>query len=223
MTNSNELYHKDCDKIDALCVDAYFDLSLNPENPSELIFDNSWGTWNLDLTPAVKAAETMTYLDLYPASNPVYLRYVGEDGLDQCIHGDDLSRIISMIYLKDVDQGTRPIDGDVYMYNGDDSKFYTYNLKAFINTTNNSLTSLENRMTAAESAITQLSALIAALTNRVSYLEEITRKPEGAPDNTHIVWGNINDLSDYTNSDNRNWGLYSHNPANLIPNDQYFS
>lgn len=222
MTNMNELYHTDCDKIDPLCVDAYFDLSLNPENPSELIFDNSWGTWKADLEPAVKDAETMTYLDLYPNDLPEYLRYIGEDGTYQCIHGDDLSRIISMIYLKDVDQSIRPVDGDVYMYDDDDSKFYTYNLKNFINTTNNRLASLENRMTAAENAINQLSVLVAALSNRVGDIEGIIPfYPEDK--STKIARGQINIISDPTNTDNRTYGLFTHDKNDTLYADEYFS
>lgn len=222
MTLANELYHEDCDKIPAECVDAYFDLSLNPEDPSELIFDNSWGTWRLDLTPAVKDAETITSLEITNEDDvPTYLQFNREDGGADCIHGDDLSRIISMIYLKDVDQNTRPVNGDVYMYN--DGKFYTYNLQTFINNTNSRLNSLENRMTAAENAINNLSALIAALTNRVSYLEEITRRPDGVPTDTRIAYANRNIYSDYTNTNKRDYGVFTHSTSDTLNDDMYFS
>ena len=54
MTMLKEFNYKDCELIDAQLVNAYFDLSLDPADPTKLIFDNSWGTQTLDLTPAIK-------------------------------------------------------------------------------------------------------------------------------------------------------------------------
>lgn len=216
MTNINELNHRDCEKIDADCVNAYLDLSLNPENPSELILDHSWGTEKVDLEPAVKDAETMTYMDLYPEDNPTFLRYRGEDGLDQCIDGEDLARIIPMVKLKDVDQVTAPVDGDVYMYNGDDSTWYTFNLQNFVDATNNSISSLQDRVTTLEGQITILNQQIADILNVIA-------KPGGIPDDARIVWGNINCLGDITNTGLRTSGLYTHDKDVNRTNDLYFS
>lgn len=148
MTCSSDFFQKDCEQIDAKCVNAFTEISLNPDEPTLLTESSSWNDTTVDLTPAVKAAETLTTLKLAPEANPQYLEYIGEDGEPQCIHGDDLSRIISMTKLKDVDQNTPPVTGDVYIYNG--SKFVTFNLTQAINNLNNLITGLGNRISGLE-------------------------------------------------------------------------
>lgn len=148
MTCNIDFFQKDCEKIDAKCVNAFTEISLNPDEPTLLTESSSWNDTTVDLTPAVKAAETLTTLKLAPENNPQYLEYIGEDGEPQCIHGDDLSRIISMTKLKDVDQTTPPVAGDVYLYDG--NKFVTFNITNAISNLNNLINQLGNRITGLE-------------------------------------------------------------------------
>ena len=193
MTSKDSYYQKECNKIDANCVNAYLELKLDDQDPSKLILDHSWGETSVDLGPAVKGSETVTHMYLSPAEAPVALQYDPERGEPDCIHGDDLSRIISLSLLKDVDQVTKPVNGDVLIYR--DGKWYTFNLTAALNTINNRLTAIE----------------------------QILAKPSGIPNNTRLVWGNINLYSDYTNTNIRDWGLFTHSKNNNIPNDEYFA
>lgn len=215
MTSVTDFNHYECPKIDARDVDAYFDLSLDPADRTKLLFDSSWGRIELDLTPAIKAGETITYLMLDPSDSPTYLRFDREDGGSDCIHGDDLSRIISMKYLKDVDQTTRPSDGDIYVYDGDDNLFHTYAFMTFVNNVIQRLGDLERRMSAAEQSITNFGNRISAIENAIyDWSNDKTTK---------IPRGNINIISDYTNSDNRTWGIFTHSKNTTIPNDEFFA
>lgn len=193
MTSKDSYYQKECNKIDANCINAYLELKLDDQDPSKLILDHSWGETSVDLGPAVQGSETVTHMYLSPAEAPVALQYDPERGEPDCIHGDDLSRIISLSLLKDVDQVTKPVNGDVLIYR--DGKWYTFNLTAALNTINNRLTAIE----------------------------QILAKPSGIPNNTRLVWGNINLYSDYTNTNIRDWGLFTHSKNTNIPNDEYFA
>ena len=199
MTNIDEFYHKDCEKIDANCINAYVDYHLDEENPAGLCVNTSWGGGCLDLTSIVKAAETVTSLELTPAENPTCLTFNREDGQAHCIHGDDLSRIISMTKLKDVDQTTAPVNGDVYIYKN--GKFYTFNLQQYMDDTANTINNMQ-------AAIRQLQVLL-----------NYWQVPEGLPANAKIMLGNINLYSDTNaviNSNgtaqslNKNNGIYGH-------------
>lgn len=199
MTNIDEFYHKDCEKIDANCINAYVDYHLDEENPAGLCVNTSWGGDCLDLTSIVKAAETVTSLELTPTENPTCLTFNREDGQADCIHGDDLSRIISMTKLKDVDQTTAPVNGDVYIYKN--GKFYTFNLQQYMDDTANTINNMQ-------AAIRQLQVLL-----------NYWQIPEGLPANAKIMLGNINLYSDTNaaiNSDgtvqslNKNNGIYGH-------------
>ena len=180
MTNIDEFNHDECCKTDSNCINAYTDFHLDSENPAGLCLETSWGGDCLDLTSIVKAAETVTTLHLSPAENPNCLEFEREDGQPDCIHGDDLSRIISMTKLKDVDQETAPTNGDVYMYNN--GKWYTFNLQDFVTNTNTTLGNLQ-------AAITQIQNQIAPIINR-------WRLPNQVPDDAKIMLGNINLYSD---------------------------
>ena len=208
MTSIDSFYRKECGKIDAArCVDAYLKLKLDEENPVNLILESSWETTEVDLTDAIKAGETLTHLFLSPdCGDPVSLQYNPERGEPDCIHGDDLSRIISMTKLKDVDQETAPQNGDVYIYRN--GKFYTFNLT-------DALADLEDR----------LGDRITNLLNQISAINAVIAKPQGIPADTRIVWGNINLISDYTNNNVRDWGLFTHSidVSADIPNDEIFS
>ena len=199
MSNIDEFYHKDCEKIDANCINAYVDYHLDEENPAGLCVNTSWGGNCLDLTSIVKAAETVTSLELTPTENPTCLTFNREDGQADCIHGDDLSRIISMTKLKDVDQTTPPVNGDVYIYKN--GKFYTFNLQQYMDDTANTINNMQ-------AAIRQLQVLL-----------NYWQVPEGLPANAKIMLGNINLYSDTNaviNSDgtvqslNKNNGIYGH-------------
>lgn len=207
MTNIDEFYRKECNKLDARCVNAYLELKLDQDNPVNLILDNPWNETSVDLTDAIKAGETVTHLFLTPdCGDPVSLQYNPERGEPDCITGDALSQIISMHLLKDVDQDTAPQDGDVYIYNN--GKFYTFNLT-------DALTALETR----------LGDRIDSLLSQITNINNILAKPQGIPNNTKLVWGNINLISDYTNNNVLDWGLYTHStdPSFDIPNDEMFS
>lgn len=215
MTNIDEFNHSECDKIDSNCINAYFDLHIDPEDPSKLCALSSWGGLCLDMTPITKATETVTTLELTPADDPTCLSFNREDGQADCIHGDDLSRIISMTKLKDVDQGTAPVNGDVYMYNN--GKWYTFNLQTYMNNTANTIANMQ-------AAITQLQNRIAPILNRW-YI------PEDVPDGAKIVLGTINLYSDTgavidgsgaITSLDRSHGLYSHDLTLDIAQDEIF-
>ena len=196
MSNIDEFYHKDCEKIDANCVNAYFDYHLDEENPAGLCANTSWGGGCLDLTSIVKAAETVTSLELTPTENPTCLTFNREDGQADCIHGDDLSRIISMTKLKDVDQTTAPVNGDVYIYKN--GKFYTFNLQQYMDDTANTINNMQ-------AAIRQLQVLL-----------NYWQVPEGLPANAKIMLGNINLYSDTNAAINSNGTVQSLNKNNGI-------
>lgn len=211
---------EDCNKIDPLCIDAYTDFELDPDNDAGLCLHTPWGGDCLDLTSIVKAAESCTTLYLSPDENPNCLVYEPEEkcGDNICIHGDDLSRIISMQYLKDIDQTTPPSDGIVYMYNSQTNLFEPYDLKTTVNNIN--------------SAISNINAAITNLGNRLSIIEGMLTPPAGAPDNVRVVFGNINDYSDpnvvisegsgTVTTLNKNHGLYSHALADNAYGDEIF-
>ena len=196
MTNIDEFYHKDCEKIDANCINAYVDYHLDEEDPAGLCVNTSWGGNCLDLTSIVKAAETVTSLELTPTENPTCLTFNREDGQADCIHGDDLSRIISMTKLKDVDQTTPPVNGDVYIYKN--GKFYTFNLQQYMDDTANTINNMQ-------AAIRQLQVLL-----------NYWQVPEGLPSNAKIMLGNINLYSDTNAAINSNGTVQSLNKNNGI-------
>lgn len=205
----------DCDKIDANCIDAFSDLTLDEDGL--LCSITSWNKSCIDLAQAVKDFESCTTMYLSPEDNPNCLVYEPEEkcGDNICIHGDDLSRIISMRYLKDVTQDTAPSDGIVYMYNGETNLFEPYDLKTTITNIN--------------TAIQNLQAAVANLQNRVTTIEEKIAPPEGCPSNARIVHGVINIYGDYNavvdgsgnaTSLDKTHGLYSHSLNTNVPDDQ---
>lgn len=211
---------EDCDKIDPLCIDAYVDFELDPDSDTGLCLHTPWGGECLDLTSIVKAAETCTTLYLSPEESPNCLVYEPEEkcGDNICIHGDDLSRIISMRYLKDVDQNTRPSDGIVYMYNSQTGIFEPFDLK-----------------TALGNIATQISNINSAINNhgnRLNIIEEKLTPPADAPENVKVVFGNINDYSDpnviinegsgTVTSLDKTHGLYTHTLASDAYGDEIF-
>lgn len=200
--------YQDCDKIDPCDVNAYINISLDPENPTGIILDSSWGEVKLDLLSIVKAGETVTHLELLPEDNPTLIRYTNEHGEYECITGDELSRIISLQLLKDVDQTTPPSDGDVYVYNSQTNLFEPYDLKTAITNLNTYLGRLE--------------AEITSIKNRLTDIENII--PFWPQDKTtKVARGQINLISDPTNTNDKTYGLFTHDKDTDQYADEYFS
>ena len=211
---------EDCDKIDPLCIDAYVDFDFDPDSDTGICLHTPWGGNCLDLTEIVKNAESCTTLYLSPDDNPNCLVYEPEEkcGDNICIHGDDLSRIISMQYLKDVTQETSPSDGIVYMYNSETNLFEPYDLKTTITNIN--------------TAIQNINATLSNHENRLHAIELKLTPPSDAPDDVKVVFGNINEYSDpnvvisegsgtVTTLD-KTHGLYTHTLASNAYGDEIF-
>lgn len=206
----------DCDKISADCINA--EMKWEQTDDTTVCLYTSWGDFCIDFTEIVKNAETCTTLYLSPEENPNCLVYEPECGDNICITGDELSRIISMTKLKDVDQTTVPTNGDIYIYDGTTDLFKTYNLSDFITNYN---TTIQN-----------LNQAITNLQNRVTNLETKLTPPADAPADVSVVFGNINEYSDpnvvisegsgtVTTLD-KTHGLYTHLLANNAYGDEIF-
>lgn len=211
---------EDCDKIDPLCIDAYTDFNFDPDSDTGICLHTPWGGNCLDLTEIVKNAESCTTLYLSPDENPNCLIYEPEEkcGDNICIHGDDLSRIISMQYLKDVDQTTPPSEGIVYIYNSQTNLFEPFDLKTALG---NIATQIQNINSAIENH-----------ENRIQRIEIKLTPPEDAPEDVKVVFGNINEYSDpdvvinegsgtVTTLD-KTHGLYTHTLASDAYGDEIF-
>lgn len=216
ITNIDHFNRKDCEKIDSNCINAFVDFHLDPDSPTGLCLDTSWGSVCLDLTSIVKAAETCTSLYLSPQPDPNCLVYEGECETF-CITGDELSRIISMHLLKDVDQGTAPRNGDVYMYR--DGMFYTFNLQDFVDMVNATIGDLYANITNLKNRVSSLETRVTKIENDIAPILERWQLPDGVPDDAKILLGNINLYSDYNasinsggavTSLNKNHGIYGH-------------
>lgn len=209
----------DCDKIDSQCIDAFSSLTLDEDGI--LCVETSWDKQCIDLAQAVKDYESCTSLYLSPEESPNCLVYEKEErcGDNDCIDGDDLSRIISMQYLKDVAQtGEEPEDGIVYMYNEETHLFEPYDLKTTITNIN--------------TAIQNINQTLANHERRLQVIEEKLTPPADAPANVKVVFGNINDYSDpnvvinegsgtVTTLD-KTHGLYTHLLADNAYGDEIF-
>lgn len=203
----------DCDKIDPNCIDAYANLTLDG---GILCLQTSWGGDCIDLEPVVHEFETCTSLYLSPEEDPNCLAYEGECE-NYCIHGDDLSHIISMQYLKDVDQTQTISGGDVYMYNSTTELFEPFDLT----------TALSNINT----LIQNINSAITNLQNRVTIIENLLTPPANAPDTAKITWGTINLYSDHNAVVNasgeattldKTHGLYTHDLNINAAEDELF-
>lgn len=206
---------EDCDKIDANCVDAYTNFDFDPDSDTGICLHTSWGGQCLDLTDIVKAAETCTTIYLSPENDPNCLVYEPECGDNVCIKGDDLSRIISMRYLKDVSQDTAPSDGIVYMYNETTKLFEPYDLKTTIANINTAIQNINQTLKNHEA--------------RLKVIEEKLTPPEGSPDDVKVAFGTINIYGDHSavvsddgtvSSLDKTHGLYTHSLNNNALDDQ---
>lgn len=238
---------KDCRKICGTDVEAFIQLGYDDKFSTHLKLYSTWGWSSIDMTPIVKASETVTSLFLTPEDAPTALQYNKEDGTYDCILGDDLSQIISMHLLADVDQSQPLTTGDIYMW-AVDGIFRPYNLQNFITETgdnfqnvNNTIQGLTNRVQIVEGQMNDLIQRLSLLendyktfktsvqnqltniNNRLTAIEEKLTPPAGTPSNVKIAWGNINVLGDYTNTNSTQSGIYTHNPSLPVTNDQYFS
>jgi hypothetical protein len=222
MTNVDEFNHNECDKIDSNCVNAYVDYHLDSDNPAGLCVETSWGGDCLDLTSIVKAAETVTTLHLSPEDNPNCLEYEREDGQSDCITGDELSRIISMTKLKDVDQVTAPVNGDVYMYNN--GMWYTFNLQTYMDNIATTIQNIQGAITNLQGRVTTVENTLAPIANRFEVFTNV-------PNDAKIMLGNINLYSDTgaainssgaVTSLDKNHGIYGHSLATDIAQDEIF-
>lgn len=198
---------EDCDRLDPLCIDAYHEFTYNEdEAPTTLCDKSSWGGDCIDLKPLVKAAESCTTMYLSPEESPNCLVYEKEErcGDNDCIHGDDLSRIISLRLLKDVEQ-TELTDGDVYIYNAETDLFEAYPLAQTISNVQTTLQSIQQTLANHE--------------NRLLRIEAMLTPPAGAPEGVKVAFGNINEYSDHNavvdangnaTSLDKSHGLYTH-------------
>lgn len=200
--------YRECDKIPGVDVAAYAEIVLDPENPTGIALDSTWGYNRLDLESIVKAGETVTRLELAPTNNPTVLRYFKEDGGIDCIPGDELSRIISMQLLKDVDQSQPIINGATYIYNETTGKFEPFEIVSTISDIN--------------IALNRLNAEITAIKNRISDIEAII--PFWPSDKTtKVARGQINIISDPTNTNDKTYGLFTHDKNTDQFADEYFA
>lgn len=177
-----------CKKIDAADINAYFCMGLNEENPVNLELDTPWGISSLDLTPALEAGMVGGSIALYPDPNPDRLRYTKGSAYDD-IMGVDLSRIIRMQLLQDVDQTVTVGDGDVYMFNGTTNLFEPFNVQNQLNTLTGEATKLDGQLSSLEvtyqgfqTTLNSINSALDDLEERVSALENgDTPEPEPEP------------------------------------------
>lgn len=210
---------EDCDKIPSECVDGYLEFTYDEENePTTLCVQSSWGGACIDLEPLVKAAETCTTMYLSPEENPNCLVYEPECGDNICITGDDLSQIISMQKLKDVDQTSSILGGEVYIYNSSSQKFEPYDITTAIGNLN--------------TAVQNINAAISNLQTRLSIVEQKLTPPADAPSGSSVVFGTVNAYYDpnavvdsstgtVTTLD-KTHGLYTHTLASSAYGDSIF-
>ena len=201
---------EDCNKIDPLCIDAYADFGISEDSPTNICLYTSWGGGCVDMTEVVKAAETCTTLYLSPEDDPKCLVYEPECGDNICINGDDLSRIISMQLLKDVDTTTPMADGYIYMYNNTTKKLEPFDLKT---------------------ALSNLGVSIQNINAAITNIQNKLTPPSDAPNNVSVVFGNTNiyadtnaviDSSGVATTLDKTHGLYTHTLATDIYGDQIF-
>lgn len=212
MSSIEDFNKLECELIPAAMVNAYVLPKLNPLDTSELIIESSWGEEGVGLTPAVKKAETVTHLKLSPVDTPLYLEYDNEAGERDCIYGDELAQIISIMKLKDVDDTEAPTDGDALVYDGNTGKFVVYPLVPTIE-------DLQTRLASAEIAISNLQTVVTGLQETVRQILEMLTPPSDAPRNVKLAWSNINEYSDSSNTGSKNSGIYSHQLSENRTND----
>jgi hypothetical protein len=120
-----------------------------------------------------------------------------------------------MHLLKDVDITVPPEDGDVYIYDGNKNKFVTFNLNSFVTDVNQRITNLNTR-------VNNLAGAVNTLTNKINDIESII--PFWPADKTtKLARGDINLISDPSNTNNKAHGLFTHDKNTDKYADEYFS
>lgn len=182
MTDPNDFYHKPCEKLSAACVDAFVELGEDPTNMQNLVLTSSWGDSSLDMNGIVKANETITHLSLTETA----LQYDNEAGSVDCISGDDLSGIIKMQKLADVNKTITLQVGMAYVWDG--TQFTPQmvgdggedaSLTAKVDQLQTSVALLQTSNTSLTQEVTILSQQLADLTARVTILENKDNNTEG--------------------------------------------
>lgn len=243
MTDLEDFFHKPCEKLSAACVDAYTRLDYDETDDHNLVLDTSWGRSVIDMRPIVKASETVTSLELTETA----LQYNREDGEVDCIEGDDLSRIISFLKLKDVSTKA-PANGNVYIYNSETGQMEPFDFNGWksgvdgnsssqagditniyneLKETNEALveqiTQLNNQIVTLEKKLEQYQtttdAHLSKIDGRLDTIEATIKKPTWAPSDAVLAWGNINDMY---NSNPTGKGIFTHNPSTNVAGDQRF-
>lgn len=222
MSSIEDFNKLECELIPAAMVNAYVLPKLNPLDQAELIIESSWGEEGVDLTPAVKKAETVTHMKLSPENAPLYLEYDNEANEHECIYGDDLAQIIPVMKLKDVDDTNEPVAGDALVFDGNIGKFVTYPLIPTIEDLDERVTANRTDINALQISVASLQDAVQQLIARVLELERRLTPPSGVPTN-QVVFGNINSYGDPSNNNDKTHGLYSHSPNTNTYGDQYFS
>lgn len=215
MSTVADFNYKECEKGDSHCIDAFSEVTLDEDGT--LCVETSWGKNCVDIAQAVKDHESCTSLYLSPEENPNCLVYETEEkcGDNDCINGDDLSRIISLQLLKSTDQTQSISDGDTYIYNSETELFEPYPLTETIANI--------------QTAIQNINAAISNLQNRMAVVEAKLTPPADAPSDVKVAFTNINILSDYgavvndqgaATTLNKNHGVYGHLLAEDWPYDE---
>lgn len=216
MVSINSFNAVECDKFDPNDIAAYFEQELNPKDPTKLEYKSSWGEGKIDLTPAIKAGETVTELELVTDDGAPYIKYTREDGEFNCIKVDTLNGLMKFLKLQDVNQVIKPKTGDVYIYEETTGTFKPFDLQTFVNTTKLDIRDLQKNLTTLTQAWN-------ALDDRIRALEKKLTPPEGAPSDVSVAFGNRNVYGDVTNTDKRTHGVFTHNPNDKLIDDLYFS
>lgn len=214
----------ECEMIDGKTrVNAYTDLYLDPDNPTGIVLDTTWGEVHLDIKDIVKNGETITHLKLAPADSPTALRYEREDGGVDCITGEELSKIIYLRYLADVQQPHTLKTGEVLMYNAGSDTFNYYDLATVISDINTTLAGLQNAINNLNTRVANVENNVANLQSRMAVVEAKLTPPDGAPSNVKVAFGNRNVYGDIDNNNSHSYGIFTHDPNTDMTNDLYFS
>ncbi len=219
---------EDCNKTDAECIDAYSSLTIDG---TKITSSTSWGNSTIDIKDAVVDGQALTSMYLSPGDNPNCLVYEPEYGDNECINGNDLSKIISMRELKDVDRTTAIGNRNVYLYDTETQKFIPYDLGSVIDSINSTIQNLSESITDINGRLSEYGSTISSLASRITAIETTLTKPYGVPSSASVVWGNVNVYSDTNATVNasgvatsldKTHGLYSHNVSNDAYGDELF-
>lgn len=219
MTTKDEFNSLECEKIDALDVDAYIDGRIDG---GKITIVTPWGEATFNIEPIIAAFETVTHVKLVEGEDTGYIDYENENGEHECIDGAELARFIPLKQLRDMADGNDWRTGYAPVWDETAGKF----VARYVNTEgsmDSRVTALENKVTVLQTTLqsTQESlntalSTINSLRTRVDALETLTAKPEGIDPDATLTWGNVNV---YTNTD-QSTGAYTHDPATSVTGDR---